>query len=149
MAKPKPDLMTDPRPQDRAMWNSLRLVLESELCHPAWRCALYRLHREGRIDNDEREAGDRYWQVIEEHRNQQQIDPDDDGDDLTLRRINRAKKRYNEVLGVVGFGRRVLDPLIFEEQYPQSEREHLIVKQCLTVLKTFFLTGTKRQRGRR
>lgn len=151
VAKPALDLQDDPRPKDRALWNGLRLLIESELAHPAWRCALYRLHREGRIDNDEREAGDRYWRVVDDYRRTQATDPEESPEierELEYKRINRAKKRYNEVLGMIGFGRRVLDPLIFENEWPRSEREHLIVKQCLIVLKNFFATGTKRGRSR-
>jgi hypothetical protein len=145
------DIKDNPRPKDRVMWNRMMLVVEHEACHPAWGCALYRLHRLGRIDNDEREAGDRYWKVIEDHRREQATDPDELPEyarDMAYRRVAKAKKRCNEATAAIGFGRRVLDPLIFEERWPQSEKEHLIVKQCLSVLKTFFLTGKRTKRVR-
>jgi hypothetical protein len=56
-------LTDDPKPKDRAMWQRLRLIVEEEACHRDWGCALYRLHRTGRIDNDQREAGDRFAKI--------------------------------------------------------------------------------------
>ena len=139
----------DPRPRDRVVWNRIRLMVEEEACHPAWGCALYRLHRLGRIDNDEREAGDQYIKIIENHRRLQGTDPDEYPDDLAYRRVNKAKQRHNEAREAIGFGHRILDPLLFEDRWPASEKEHLIVKQALFVLKNFLATGrTKRVRKR-
>lgn len=147
-AEKKLELEDDPRPRDRVVWNRMRLAAEAEAIHPAWGCALYRLHREGRIDNDEREAADEYIRVIENHKRIQATDPDERPDDLGYRRVAKAKRQYNDAREAIGFGRRVLDPLLFEEQWPQSQKEHLIVKQCLIILKNLFATGTKRQRRR-
>jgi hypothetical protein len=140
----------DPRPTDRARWQRIRLAVEAELIDPAWGCKLYQLHREKRIDNDEREAGDEYYRVIENHRRLQATDPEEDegGSELAYKRVQKAKDRYTDAREAIGFGRRVLDPLIFEEVYPASEREHLIAKQCLTILKNLFATGTKRKQKR-
>ena len=143
------DLRDDPRPTDRVMWNRMRIAAEAEVIHPSWGCKLYQLHREGRIDNDEREAADEYIRVIENHKRLQATDPDDNPDDLGYRRVNKAKQRYNDVREAIGFGRRILDPLLFEEVWPRSPKEHLIVKQCLVILKNFFATGTKRKRKTR
>ncbi len=58
----------DPKPRDRATWQRLRVLIEEEACHPDWGCALYRLHRTGRISNEQREAGDRYAALVRDHR---------------------------------------------------------------------------------
>jgi hypothetical protein len=138
----------DPRPADRARWQRLRLAVEAELIHRDWGCKLYQLHREKRIDNDEREAGDEYYRVIENHRRLQATDPEEDegGSELAYKRVQKAKDRFNDAREAIGFGRRFLDPLIFEEVYPACEKEHIIIKQCLVILKNLFATGTKRQR---
>lgn len=149
VAKAEALIQDDPRPADKATWHRLKLMVEHEACHPAWGCALYRLERTGRITRDEKMAGDQYWRVCEDYKRIQATDPEDEpeqGRDLAYRRINRAKRKYDEIKGFLGFGRRVLDPLIFEERWPESEKEHLIVKQCLVLLKNFFSTGTKRVR---
>jgi hypothetical protein len=148
VAETEPLLDEDPRPMDRARWQRARLAVEAELIDRAWGCKLYQLHREKRIDNDEREAGDQYQRVIENHRRLQATDPEEDpaGQELAYRRIQKAKDEYNDAREAIGFGRRVLDPLIFEEVYPACEKEHVIVKQCLVILKNLFATGTNRQR---
>jgi hypothetical protein len=58
----------DPKLLDRANWQNVRIAVDNEAIHPDWRCALYRLHRTGRIDNDQREAGDRYASLIRDYR---------------------------------------------------------------------------------
>jgi hypothetical protein len=148
VAETEPLLDEDPRPMDRARWQRARLAVEAELIDRAWGCKLYQLHREKRIDNDEREAGDQYQRVIENHRRLQATDPEEDpaGQELAYRRIQKAKDEYNDAREAIGFGRRVLDPLILEEVYPACEKEHVIVKQCLVILKNLFATGTNRQR---
>jgi hypothetical protein len=140
------DINDDPRPRDRVLWNRLRLILEADLADKAWGCCLYRLHREGRISNDEREAGDRYFKVVEDHRKLQDTDPDDAPEharDLAYRRVNKAKAKYEDARALIGFGTRILDPLIFDEVWPSCEKEHLIAKQCLNILATFFNTGLR------
>lgn len=62
------ELNTDPRPMDRVIFNRLKLMVEHEACHPAWGCALYRLHRLGRIDNDQREAGDKFAMLASDYK---------------------------------------------------------------------------------
>jgi hypothetical protein len=61
-------LTDDPKPRDRVMWQRLRLLVEDEACHRDWGCALYRLHRTGRIDNDQREAGDKFIPIAREYK---------------------------------------------------------------------------------
>jgi hypothetical protein len=61
-------LHVDPKPMERVTWQRLKVVVEHEACHRDWGCALYTLHRTGRIGNDEREAGDKYASLIRDHR---------------------------------------------------------------------------------
>jgi hypothetical protein len=58
----------DPRTIDRANWQNVSLAADNEAIHRDWRCALYRLHRTGKIDNDQREAGDLYAKLIRDYR---------------------------------------------------------------------------------
>lgn len=64
----EPTIKDDPKTIDRANWQNIALAAENEAIHPDWRCALYRLHRTGRITNDQREAGDRYATLIRDYR---------------------------------------------------------------------------------
>jgi hypothetical protein len=64
----------DPRTIDRANWQNVSLAADNEAIHRDWRCALYRLHRTGKIDNDQREAGDKYATLIRDYR-KQWVDP--------------------------------------------------------------------------
>jgi hypothetical protein len=68
MAKAEASLRDDPKPMDRATWQRIKVVVEHEVLHRDWGCALYRLHRTGRIDNDQREAGDKYSILIRDFR---------------------------------------------------------------------------------
>ena len=137
----------NPRTKDRVRWHRIMQLVETESCDRAWGCALYKLNRLGRIDNDEREAGDKYLKLVEDHRRLQETDPEEleHGKELAYKRILRAEERYNQARKLIGFGTLTLDPLISDEVWPAGEKEHLIVKQCLNILKTFFAFGTKRQ----
>src|SRR6185436_20892658 len=66
--KPEPDVQDDPRPLDRVNWQRLRIAADHEAIHRDWGCALYTLHRSGRITNDQREAGDRYAALVLDYR---------------------------------------------------------------------------------
>jgi hypothetical protein len=68
VAKSEPKLETNPRLLDRDNWQDVRLIVDHEAAHRDWRCALYRLHRTGRINNDQREAGDKYLKLIMDFR---------------------------------------------------------------------------------
>jgi hypothetical protein len=68
MAKTEVSLHVDPKPMERVTWQRLKVVVEHEACHRDWGCALYTLHRTGRIDNEQREAGDRYASLITDYR---------------------------------------------------------------------------------
>lgn len=58
----------DPRPLDRPTWNRVRDLVSLEAIHRDWGVVLYALHRLGQLDNDEREAGDRYTALITDYR---------------------------------------------------------------------------------
>jgi hypothetical protein len=58
----------DPKTIDRANWQNVSLAADNEAIHRDWRCALYRLHRMRKIDNDQREAGDLYAKLIRDYR---------------------------------------------------------------------------------
>jgi hypothetical protein len=68
MAKTAPTITDDPKSIDRANWQNISLAADNEAIHRDWRCALYRLHRIGKIDNDQREAGDLYAKLIRDYR---------------------------------------------------------------------------------
>jgi hypothetical protein len=67
-AEQEPSLTDDPKPRDRVTWQRMRIAVEHEACHRDWGCALYTLHRTGRINNDQREAGDKYAALIRDYR---------------------------------------------------------------------------------
>jgi hypothetical protein len=58
----------DPKTIDRANWQNVCIAADNEAIHRDWRCALYRLHRARKIDNDQREAGDLYAKLIRDWR---------------------------------------------------------------------------------
>jgi hypothetical protein len=68
VSKAEPSLNNDPKPMDRATWQRMRVVVEHEACHRDWGCALYRLHRIGRIDNEQREAGDKFAAIAYDYK---------------------------------------------------------------------------------
>jgi len=61
-------IQSDPKPLDRATWHRVKGLVELEAIHRDWGTALYALHRLGRIDNDQRDAGDRYRTLILDYR---------------------------------------------------------------------------------
>jgi hypothetical protein len=62
------DIKDNPRTKDRVTWHRIQDLVDTEACHRDWNIALYRLHRIGRIDNDQREAGDKYAALIRDRR---------------------------------------------------------------------------------
>lgn len=68
MAKAAPTVKDDPKTIDRVNWQHIREAADNEAIHEDWRCALYRLHRSKRINNDQREAGDLYAKLIRDFR---------------------------------------------------------------------------------
>jgi hypothetical protein len=68
VAKSQLNIKSDPRPMDRVNWQDVSKAVDNEAVHRDWKCALYRLHRIGRINNDQREAGDKFLGLIREYR---------------------------------------------------------------------------------
>jgi hypothetical protein len=62
------DVKANPKTIDRDNWQDLRVAADHEAIHRDWKCALYRLHRVGRLNNDQREAGDKYAALIRDRR---------------------------------------------------------------------------------
>jgi hypothetical protein len=142
-------LKDDPRVRDVVGWNRIKVMVFEEACDRAWGCALYRLNRVGLINTEQREAGDRYWKLIDDYKKTQQIDPDEALDDKDreskLGRIKKAKDKREEVIELLGGGRMLLDDLILSEIYPTSEREKKLLVAMLEALNIFFSKGTKRK----
>lgn len=151
MAKVKnPDglsLRDDPRVRDRVIHNRLRIMVEHEACDRAWGCALYMLNRLGRISNEQREAGDRYHKIIEDWKATQQLDPDElnaKEAEFQMRRIEKARRRRDDMVELLGGGRMLLDDLILSDIYPATERERKLIRAMLEALAIFFNTGRTR-----
>jgi hypothetical protein len=68
VAKAEASIKSDPRSMERANWQYVAQAVDHEAAHRDWRCALYRLHRIGRINNDQREAGDKYLSLVQDFR---------------------------------------------------------------------------------
>ena len=142
-------LNTDPRIRDPVIWNRIKLMVENEACDRAWGCGLYMLNRTGGITNEQREAGDRYYRIIEDFRRTQQIDPSElnlKEREFQLGRIMRAKRLREDVVELLGTGRTLLDDLILSEIYPCSERQKKLIRAMLEVLSRFFSQGKKKKR---
>ena len=155
MPKPKPSksdmsIRDDPRPMEPALWNTLRVMVHDGAIDPAWRCALYRLHRNGFIDTEQREAGDSYWKFFDEYKRWNDKDPDCPRDvipearDAFLRKMARLKERRSEIIDMVGLGRGLLDSVIIDDVYPSSERQKVFIRALLQSLAIFFKTGRKK-----
>ena len=149
-AKKKPDeqiaLRDNPRAREQAIWNRIRLAVEHEVIDRAWGCPLYVLHRTGWITNEQREAGDRYQKLAFEFCKLQDRDPDLEPEVLRrhLRRhIERTKLRWQAAIEILGLGRKTVDAIVMEENFPGSEREKYILRDALQLLANFFRTGRR------
>jgi hypothetical protein len=143
------DLMDDPRPKDRAMWNRLRLVLEAELCDPAWGCKLYQMHREGQISLEARRAGDKLHQAILDWRRWQGVDPDDfppESHQFIMGKIARAKRKLKEYTDVMNLLRnKYVEEIVVHEQWPAYHWQKTKAIEALEDLAIFIAKGTKRK----
>lgn len=146
MAQVDPTLRDDPRVRDPVAWNRLKLMVMDEACDRAWGCSLYRMHRNGLIDNEQREAGDKYHKIIADYINTQQVDPDEKvtTQDYWLKKIERSRQRRDEVVALLGIGRGLLDSLILHDEYPSTPRQKVFVRAMLQALSIFFKTGRKK-----
>jgi hypothetical protein len=170
------DVKADPKTIDRDNWQDLRVAADHEAIHRDWKCALYRLHRTNRINNDQREAGDKYAALIRDRRKlwhdpmmRFEID-DKHGSEAEIRQlvsfglgqvvadalgpesefeIKRAEKinaRYKEAKAIAGIANSILEDLLIDDVWPTSQRCHVEIGHALTRLFHFFNTGTKRKR---
>ena len=129
--------------RDLGIWNTFAKMVEDEAIDRAWRVPLYRLHRTKWIDSDQRQAGDQYYAAYQDFIDQHKKDPDDTPHDETVKpRIKRAKKRWKEIVGLLGSRKKVLDSLIISEEH-LTEREKYIARDALTLLVYFFRLGNK------
>jgi hypothetical protein len=144
------DIMDDPRPKDRVMWNRLRLVLEAELCHQAWGCKLYQMHREGQITLDAMRAGDKYHQAILDWRTWNGVDPEEWEPirrQFLYGKIDRAKRKLKEFTDVIGILRnKYVEEIILYERWPAYHWQKRKAIEGLEDLGIFLLKGTKRKR---
>ena len=138
-------LRDDPRVKDPVMWNRLRIMVEQEACDRAWGCKLYILHRIGFLTTEQREAGDIYQKIVMDHNRWQQEDPDDyPSDELILRRVEKAKSKWQGAIDVLGIGRNVVDWLVMQDNQ-LSEREQFIARDALQLLANYLRLGIKRE----
>lgn len=175
----------DPRTiLERSIWQRVRLAACVEVLHPDWGTALYALHRANRLDNDQREAGDRYARLIRDFRKlwrdhigsiEVYRTPGYDsldkrspatadverllgyvaGDamreesEFEIIRARRIANKYREARAVVGPINPKLEDFLLDDVWPAGEIEHIKIGYALTRLHHFFLTGTKRKRGKK
>jgi hypothetical protein len=144
------DLRDDPRPKDRVMWNRLRLVLEAELCNPAWGCKLYQMHREGLIDNDARRAGDKYHQAVLDWRRWQTCEPEDfipEARQFIEGKIDRSKRKLKQYTDVLGLMRnKYVEEIVLHEKWPAYHWQKCRAIEALQDLADYLAKGTNRKR---
>jgi hypothetical protein len=61
-------IKSEPGILERLEWHRMREASSKEVVHPDWTCNFYALHRSGRLDNDQREAGDKYATLVRDYR---------------------------------------------------------------------------------
>jgi hypothetical protein len=135
-------LGADPRLLDREAKHRLRAMVFLEKVRGPWANVLYTLRDDGRITRDQADAGDKYWKLTKEYREQMATEPQTE---LEVRRVQRVKERYKSCLESMGLSKRFVDDVVFENVWPVGERGHLTVSQGLEMLRGFFDTGTKRK----
>lgn len=144
------DILDDPRPKDRVMWNRLRLALEAELCHRAWGCKLYELQRRGEITLDAMRGGDKYHQAVLDWRRWIATDPDEfvpEARQFIEGKIARAKRKIKDCTQVINPHRNgYVDAIVLYEEWPVLGWQRQRAIEALEDLGTFFAKGTKRKR---
>jgi hypothetical protein len=173
VAEKAEDIRADPKTKDRVSWHRIQDLVDVEACHRDWNIALYRLHRIGRINNDQREAGDRYaalvrdrrklWHdpmlrfgVDDKHSSPLEVkkvvefglghvaaDSSSTESEFETKRAERISKRYREAAAIAGPARGILEDMLIDETWPVGERGHTAIGHALTRLSHFFNTGTK------
>jgi len=144
-AKSEPRFDDDPRILDREHKQRLRVMVHLEKIKGPWANVLYTLRDCGRITRDQADAADKYWVLKRDYDREMDSDPQDE---LSVRRVERLKKRYREAWEALGLGRRYVDEVVFENIWPVGERGHLAVAQGLEMLRIFFDTGKNKRRTR-
>jgi hypothetical protein len=143
------ELGSDPRPLDRENKHRLRILVHRQKIHPTNGCVLYILRDDGRITQEQCDAGDKYWTLTRDFQRLMDTDPEElrpEARELAYRRIEVRKRRYHEALDCLGMVRRHVDDVVFNEIWPVGERGHLAVCQGLELLNIFFATGKNKRR---
>jgi hypothetical protein len=127
-------------------WQRLNLLVSKEIVHEAWASPVSGLHRKGTITDAQRAAADEYYRVVREYQRTQAIDLDalpERSQEFQLKRIEKAKERYKEAVSVLGMGKRLIDDMVFELEWPITERQKALVIACLEQLTIIFDTKNK------
>lgn len=137
----------DPRARDPAMLNRIKRMVEDEVLHQAWGCALWRLERVGYIESDQRRAGDEYQRIVLAGRRALDWDIDRFPPEVQRemeRTIKLAMTKWEEARKLLRFGddgigiQLAVDDLCIDEIYPATEKEKQRVSKGLWRLAHFF-----------
>lgn len=141
------ELALDPRVRDLAVFNRLKLMLETEAIHQAWGCALWRLERLRLIEPDHRRAGDEYERVVVAGRKALGWDismfPPEVHDQME-KTCQHKRKRWEEARQLLRAGKDgikiqiAVDDLCLDDIYPATEVEKKRVFIGLERLAHFF-----------
>jgi hypothetical protein len=148
MAKSEEALNLDDEPRsirDPVKFNRLRVMIEEEAIKPTWGCPLYIAARPGGwLTSEHREAGDKYQQLTIDHKQLQDIDPEEaipEAREFLYRRIKSTKDKWTECTKLLSLGRPMVDRLVLEEIRLTTPAEKRIAKDGLQLLANFFATG--------
>ncbi len=61
-------IKSDPSTMEPAELNRMRELVKAEVISPVWVCELWIRHKKGQITTEEREAGDKWIRLVEDHR---------------------------------------------------------------------------------
>jgi hypothetical protein len=139
----------DPRSiRDPVKFNRLRVMIEEEAIKPTWGCPLYIAARPGGwLTSEQREAGDKYQQITIDHRQLQDMDPEEaipEAREFLYRRVKSNKERWLECIKTLGRGRDAVDRLVLEEERLLTPVDRRIAKDGLQLLANYFNTGNRR-----
>lgn len=105
----KIDLRSDPRARDVGEWNGMKEMVKHHALNPAWTCQLWRLHHEGKLFSHQREAGDRYYELVKRYRNT----------------INAPAPTAKVSKLERGYGRIEIDPEVLDVEQRKEYQDHL------------------------
>jgi hypothetical protein len=136
---------------DPVTFRRLKGLVDLEVVHRAWGCAILGMERLGQITKDQREAGDRYQKLHQRFMHIHMTEPDSDQDYL---KVERIKERYGGAWDLLGYGRdgyfirTVTHALCVDDAYPCTEADKARAKKGLSRLEVFFAQGRpKKIRG--